>query len=88
MNINKDICQLKGEELDQWLKEGRKSTVRRLEEYYQEEMRIDKIIKEIQRKPIKRYILIKDQKSRITIEGEIKEHILKILLREGYKHIY
>lgn len=86
--MSKDICQLKGEELDQWLKEGRKSTVKRLEEYYQEEMRIDKIIKEIQRKPIKRYILIKDQKSRITIEGEIKEDILKILLREGYKHIY
>lgn len=86
--MNKDICQLKGEELDQWLKEERKKSIKRLEEYYKEEMEINRIIKEIKREPRKRYILIKDQKNRITIEGEIKDDTLKILIREGYKHIY
>lgn len=86
--MSKDICQIKGEELEQWLKEERKNSIKRLEEYYKEEMEINRIIKEIKRKPRKRYILIKDQKNRITIEGEIKEDTLKILIREGYKHIF
>ena len=40
--MSKDICQIKGEELEQWLKEERKNSIKRLEEYYKEEMEINR----------------------------------------------
>lgn len=78
------ILALKGEEFDQWLKDGRKEEVEYLEEFYNREHQIEQVIKKIQKNTLRRYKLYKNDKEHITIYGNIKEDILRLLLREGY----
>lgn len=78
------ILTLKGEDFDQWLKDGHKEEEEYLEEFYNREHQIEQVIKRIQNNTLRRYKLYKNDKEHITIYGNIKEDILRLLLREGY----
>ncbi len=79
------ILDLKGRELEEWLECERKKTEEYLEKYYEKEKKIEDMIKKIQHMPVKKYILIKNNKNQLYVQGELNEKVLDILLNEGYR---
>ena len=80
-----NITSLKGEDLDIYLSEERNEAIQYLEQYYREEQHTDKLITKIRRHPCKSYILLKTVHDKVVIYGDMKEDILRLLIREGYK---
>lgn len=79
------IVSLKGEDLDTYLSEQRSAAIRLLEEYYEEERRVEQIIKKIRTSPCHCHVLMKTPRDRIIIYGNTKDEILRLILKEGYK---